>query len=290
VPEAATAVYVCYGTTSLDLSWIPGTVEVLIVHNDGLLAEDSCDHPRVRHLYPGGNIGFGAGVNLALPEVEGSRLVIVNPDTTLSAAHWDALAAGTPDEIVVVRLIDSSGRPTSPVNRYPSPLVALLTGFRAGRLMPRGSRRRILFSRLLPGWGKDHAAFMTTDTGTWDLRTYWAAAPLISMATDRVRAVAGFDAAYFLYMEDVDFCRRLGHAYPGMQIRMASSPPGIHAVGGSVDAIGAAARDLRYLSSISTYASRQRGWAWRLAGAGLACRKMWLEARSRPASGEGFAA
>jgi GT2 family glycosyltransferase len=282
--EQATALYICYGTTSLNLTWIPDSVEVVVVHNDELLAEASCAHRRVRHLYPGTNIGFGAGVNLALPQVEGSRLIIVNPDTALRREHWDGLAGGAPEEIVVVPLVDASERPTSLINRYPTATVALLTGFRAGRLLPRGSRRRVLASLLIGRWGTDHSSLVTATTGRWDLRTYWASAAVLSVATDRIRSIDGFDPAYFLYMEDVDLCRRLGEAYPLMQIRMASAPAGIHAVGGSIVASDAGARNLSYLSSILTYVSRQRGLGWRLVGIALSGRGHWLRARQSSAS------
>jgi GT2 family glycosyltransferase len=282
VNEETTALYVCYGTTSLDLTWIPESAGIVVVHNDELLAEASCTHPRVTHIHPGANLGFGSGVNVALAQVEGARLVIVNPDTVLTREHWDALAADGPDEIVICPLLDDSGRPTSLVNRYPNPMVALLTGFRAGRMMPRDSRRRMVLSRLLSGWGKDHVALMKSVAGVWDLKRYWASAPLFNVATERLRAVGGFDSDYFLYMEDLDLCRRLADTYPGMRIRMASVSPGIHAVGGSIDASGASARDLHYVSSIVIYASRQRGLGWRLVGAGLASRRKWLQAKIDP--------
>lgn len=282
--EQATALYVCYGTKSLDMSWIPDSVEVVVVHNDELLSEASCAHARVTHLHPGANLGFGAGVNLALPQIKGSRLVIINPDTALTRQHWDRLTDGTPEEVLVVPLIDASEGPTSVISRYPTAIVALLNGFRAGRLLPRGSRGRVLLSRLLGRWGSEHSSLMTATRGMWDLRTYWASGAVLSVATDRIRSVDGFDAAYFLYMEDVDLCRRLGEAYPSMRIRMASGPPGMHAVGGSGEERGARARDLSYLSSIRTYTSRQGGLGWRGVGVALAARGLWLREGQRRSS------
>ena len=75
----ATVVVVAYGVNALLLDWVPATVPVVVVHNDDLLTVSSVDHPAVTHLFPGTNVGFGAGVNAALERVTTSRWCFAIP-------------------------------------------------------------------------------------------------------------------------------------------------------------------------------------------------------------------
>jgi N-acetylglucosaminyl-diphospho-decaprenol L-rhamnosyltransferase len=272
-PGDATVIYVAFRTPSLDLSWIPTDGRVVVVHNDRSLDPASCAHPSVEHVLNDANVGFGAGVNRALPLVGTGRVILCNPDTVLNPAHWDALATGSVEEIVTLPLRQPDGRPTSVVNRYPTPLSLVLTGWGVGRLFPRGGRGRHVLAGLLGKWGRHHEALLHATSGRWPLSDYWVSAAVVSVDAGRLRAVGGFDEQYFLYLEDIDLCRRLAARFPGMMIRMDEVGPGEHKVGGSAHHAGhKRAVKSHYLDSARRYARAEPRTAWRLAELALAVR------------------
>jgi N-acetylglucosaminyl-diphospho-decaprenol L-rhamnosyltransferase len=278
----ATVVVVAYRTRSLDLSWVPSNAPVIVVHNDDALAEAAVDHRNVRHLRSAGNVGFGAAVNAALPLVDTERVVLSNPDVVARAEHWQALSCAPNDEVVAVPLLDGSGRLTSVVNAYPTPSSTLLTAYRVGRVFPRGSRVRELLARGLGAWGHSHVGLASASGVVLPLSSHWASGALLSVATQRLRDVNGFDPAYFLYMEDVDLCRRLAARHPGMVVRIADVASAQHAVGGSATAASQRITvDRHYLTSIRRYAAGQRGVAWRALDMALAPRALELALRAR---------
>lgn len=248
----ATVVYVVFGNDSIDLSWIPsGAAEVLVVHNDGE-ARTSAEGAAldIVHLVPPGNLGFGAGVNLAAEHASRHRLLLVNPDTRLAPEHWTALTHDVDeDDVVTIPLIDDKGVMTYSVRPYPTPIVHLLGGFRVGRLAPRSSRLRA--SPALP-----------THEQAFALSTHWASGAALSLPIERFRRCGGFDPAFFLYYEDVDLCARMATAFSSMQVRLRSTTPGIHTVGAS----GRRSREVERirLESAIEWSRRQRGLAWRV--------------------------
>lgn len=251
----ATVVVVAYRTAALDLGWLPADVSALVVHNDAALDEQNVRHPMVRHLHPPANVGFGAAVNLAAAEVRTERLVLVNPDVRLLPEHWPPLVAAGRDDVATVPLDDAAGAPTAVVAEYPGPLRFLLGAWRAGRLAPRGSRRR---ERLLPS-GRP--------PGSWSLDRCWVSGAVCSVDRDRFLSVGGFDPGYFLYYEDVDLCRRLARAFPGMRAVLADTAPGVHAVGGSAPRDEAAAVAKLRRAGARRYAAGNEGPAWRAVAA-----------------------
>jgi GT2 family glycosyltransferase len=255
-----TAVYVAYATSALDLSWIPEHERIVVVHNDDVLDRGLLARDDVIHVDAPGNVGFGAGVNLALPHVEG-RVVLCNPDAELTRAHWDALTEGVgPLDVVTVPLVDGDGAPTSVVSAYPTPLSHLVSAYRLGRWFPRGSRSRTWVARALGRWGRAHEESLRTPAGDWPLDERWVSGAVFSVDGKRLLAVGGFDDAYFLYYEDVDLCRRLVRSSANPRAVVADVAPGVHAVGGSADGDGAAARH-RFDSAIR-YAHEQSGPLW----------------------------
>lgn len=271
----ATVVLVAYGVDALDLGWIPASVPVIVVHNDDHLSPTAVDRPAVAHLFPGSNLGFGAGVNAALERVTTSRVVLCNPDIRADHRHWAALQSDDPRQLVVVDQVDATGRPASVVNRYPTPAATLLTALRAGRIAPRGSRRRQWLSILLGRWGRAHAdsldAFTQKVPATdrqYRLAEHWPSAALVSIDTALFRDVGGFDEGYFLYWEDVDLARRLAAAAPEATVKVAAVPPAIHLVGGSVFDYATRREVVRQRwRSAHRYATSQSGAQWQFAAA-----------------------
>jgi N-acetylglucosaminyl-diphospho-decaprenol L-rhamnosyltransferase len=256
----STAVYVAYATRTLDLSWIPEHERVVIVHNDDLLDRQSLGRHDVIHVEAPGNVGFGAGVNLALPHVEG-RVVLCNPDVELTPAHWAALTDHVqPADVVTVPLVDGDGTPTSVVSAYPTPVSHLLSAYRLGRWFPRGSRSRSWMTRLLGRWGRAHEDSLRTPVGSWPLTERWVSGAVFSVDHLRLLTVGGFDDAYFLYYEDVDLCRRLARSSTSPRAVVAEVVPAVHAVGGSDKGDGTPGRH-RFDSAIQ-YAHEQTGWLW----------------------------
>jgi N-acetylglucosaminyl-diphospho-decaprenol L-rhamnosyltransferase len=268
----ATAVYVVYRTPHLDLSWIPDGSRVVVVHNDASLDPDSCSHPNVRHVLAAANEGFGAGVNLALPLVDTTRTVLVNPDMELTREHWAALADGVRDEVVTLALVDQNRNATSMVNRYPGPAEMVLMGYRVGRWFPRHGRLRHMLAPLLGRGGAAHVESLRQTSGRWPLTDHWFSAAVCSIDTEALRAIGGFDTTYFLYFEDVDLARRLGRRFPSMTVRMADTAPAVHAVGGSAVGTAQAVVERHRLESARRYSSRQSGRGWKLAEAALKLR------------------
>jgi N-acetylglucosaminyl-diphospho-decaprenol L-rhamnosyltransferase len=268
----ATVVIVAYRTTSLDLSWLPAGVPVVLVHNDDGLDPAGVAHSPVTHLRSGRNIGFGAAVNRAATAVTTPRLVLVNPDVDLAPLHWEALAGAVPDEVLTVPLDDDRGRPTVVAGPYPTAATHLLGGLRAGRLAPRGSRRRAVADRLRRVVG---GAPTENPTGAWPLARRWVSGAVMSLPLGPFRAVGGFDERYFLYYEDVDLCARLAASDASLRARVAATPPGRHRVGASArdsSAVGATTGAHR-LESAVTYAAARRGAGWTATRGLLAARQ-----------------
>lgn len=271
----ATAVYVVFENNALDLSWIPEDETVIVVHNDRSLDPASCVHPTVTHLFSSHNVGFGAGVNMALGDVGTERVVICNPDTVLHDTHWEALAEGSPDVIGSLPIVEPDGTPTSVVNHYPTAASLVLTGWRAGRLLKRGGSPRRALTKLLGTWGREHDALLG-GSGEWPLTDYWASGAILSVDAARLREVGGLDERYFLYFEDVDLCGRLSRRFPDMTVRVPSILPAVHQVRGSAPG-GSRSSDRHHLASARRWAGAQQGWKWRAVDVALAPRSWWLE-------------
>lgn len=266
--DLPTVLVVLYSTPVLDLSALPRGSLVVLVHNDGSLREVRGDGLRISHVRPGGNVGFGAGVNAGLEHVSTSRVLLCNPDVRLQPEHWQALAApAAAHEVVTLPQVDAAGAPGSTVNRYPGPLVTLLQLASIGRLAPRGSLRRRALTRLLGSYGTSHRELLDPAERRLRLSEHWASGSLLSLDCERLRAIGGFDEEYFLYVEDVDLCHRLAAAYPDSELVVRPiGCPVLHAVGGSAGDLTTKAMVRRErLRSAQLYSRNGQGFAWALA-------------------------
>jgi GT2 family glycosyltransferase len=171
-----------------------------------------------RCLCPGRNLGFGAGHNLALRSLNSKAApyhLILNPDIAMERGTVTELVAvmeASPQVgLLMPQVLYPDGSTQHLCKLLPTPLDLLLRRFTGGPL-------RWLFG--------DRMAL-------YDLRNVDLSSPMYVpvlsgcfMLARRaiLESIGGFDERFFLYMEDVDLCRRMGDVtqllfYPAVSVQ-----------------------------------------------------------------------
>lgn len=170
------------------------SAEVTIVDNGSppeereVLESTAAEEPRMRVLTPGGNLGYGAAVNLGLRGGRAPLVCASNADVAPepeALAHLASVAESVPDAGMVGPVF--VGGTQHYHSRLPGRGALLLRPFigSAGRAMPRTPRP----GETLPVGQVSGACFVMTREA-WD-------------------AAGGFDEGYFLWYDDVDLAKRL---------------------------------------------------------------------------------
>jgi N-acetylglucosaminyl-diphospho-decaprenol L-rhamnosyltransferase len=149
------------------------------------------------------NIGFSAANNLVLRESEAGAVLLLNPDTEVYAGTLDAaLGRLRSDEqigMVGVKLLTESGELDHACKRsFPTPLSALAHFTGLGR---RGGASSALSQYRATHLGDDEPGEVDAVNGAFML-----------CRAEAVREVGLLDEGYWLYMEDLDWCRRFWQA------------------------------------------------------------------------------
>jgi GT2 family glycosyltransferase len=179
-----------------------------VVNNGG--AEKACALASSlggRCLHPARNLGYGAAHNLAWRDLtaEGEPFhVILNPDISLESGTLAELArimAQLPEAgLLMPRIVYPDGREQRLCKLLPTPFDLVL--------------RRFL--------GKTGSAFFKNRCARYELHSLDMSVPrevpclsgcFMFLRAAALREVGFFDERYFMYMEDVDLCRRIGSRY-----------------------------------------------------------------------------
>ncbi len=148
-----------------------------------------------------GNVGYGAGNNLAFAHAPADFHLILNPDVALDreaiAAGLVHLAAHRDCAMVTPVATAPSGEPLYLVKSYPSVFMLFLRGFAPGFL-------RTLFSARLAAYERADLAY---DAPLADARIVSGCFMLVR--GEALRRAGGFDPGYFLYFEDFDLSWRI---------------------------------------------------------------------------------
>lgn len=179
------------------------------------------EFPRVR-LLRRGNIGFSAANNLALRESEAEAVLLLNPDTEIYAGTLDAalarLRADPRIGMVGVKLLTESGELDHACKRsFPTPTAALAHFTGLGRREDAGSA---LSQYRATHLGDDEPGEVDAVNGAFML-----------CRAEAVRQVGLLDEGYWLYMEDLDWCRRFWQA--GWKVFYEPAGTALHVKGGS---------------------------------------------------------
>lgn len=150
-----------------------------------------------RLIDTGANLGYAGGVNAALRDASGQYIYILNPDCLLTDANVVRILEemdSDPDwAIAGPRVMDESGRLQPSCRRFPRPWTFLLV--------------RSVFSRL-PGAGYERNRYLMSDYDHGSARNVdWVSGGATIVKAAALERLGGMDERYFLYMEDVDWCR-----------------------------------------------------------------------------------
>lgn len=257
----------------------PADASVIVVDNDS--PDRSAEIARAHQSRPlllasPTNVGFGGACNLAIDASHADLMFFVNPDARIrrgTTAHLLAAIAGDPSVAVAgPRIEDPEGD-----------LEAASAGFEPSLRSVMG---HFLLLARLPWLGRVFPP-LQLPPGSPAQRVDWVSGAAFMARRDALGQVGGFDASMFLYMEDVDLCRRLrglGHAIryePGVAVD--------HELGGSqgVD------QSARWFTAFHAYVLGQRGAPYArlvsaIAAVGLGVRAAILT-RRRPAHAQRLA-
>ena len=140
------------------------------------------------------NEGFAAAVNRGADRVESEWILLLNPDVSVEDGFLDdvlratdrAVRADATTGVVGFQLRDSDGSPQASAGSFPTFASTL-----AGLFRPRSRRK---------------CRHLETDA-RHDVE--WVTGGCLLARRDCFRELNGMDERYFLYYEDVDFCRRV---------------------------------------------------------------------------------
>ena len=200
-----------------------GNVQMDVVVVDSGSSDDTIDlvsreFPDVRVL-AAENRGFAAANNRGLEVVDAEWILFLNPDTKILSGTLEELVsvlrARPTVGIAGVRQIDENGVLDATMRRYPSVVRSLSAGLGGERLPFDASW---LGERVLEAELYDR-----------ETRCDWTSGSFMLIRRAALDDVGNMDERFFLYCEEIDFCRRIQQAgwevvhFPQMTISHESS-------------------------------------------------------------------
>ncbi|HMD84904.1 MAG TPA: glycosyltransferase family 2 protein [Terriglobia bacterium] len=200
------------------------SMEIIVVDNastDGTPEMIEARFPGVKLIRSGENLGFAKANNLAIRQCRGRYISLVNPDVKVLPGCLDALAdfldqhptAGN----VGPRILNPDGSLQSSCRRYPT----LWNNFcSAAGLATAFKKSRVFAGEHMFYFPHDRTAPVDVLVGC-----FWM------VRREAFEAVGLLDEGFFVYGEDIDWCRRCRKA--GWQVVFFPGGEAIHARGGA---------------------------------------------------------
>jgi hypothetical protein len=267
----------------------PGGIEVIVVDNAS--TDDTVDmvrtqFPQVHLIANTDNRGFPAANNQGIARAQGRYILLLNPDTEVvddALATLVAFADAHPDVgIVGPQLLNDDGSVQSSRRRLPTLTTALFESTWFQPLAP----RRVL---------ERYYVLDRRDDQIQDVDWLYGAA--LMARREAVEQVGQMDEGFFMYSEELDWCRRFQEA--GWRVVYLPTAQIIHYGGKSSEQV-VAARHIHFQTSKVRYFRKFHGplvgeglrlfllanYVWQL---GLEALK-WLLGHKRPLRAERIAA
>lgn len=181
-----------------------GSVSVLFIvdnSNEDSLSE-LCDNQRIRYIFNNANLGFGPAHNIAFEEaykLKSNYHIILNPDlhfepSIITDMIYRAISDPTIG-LIMPKIVYPDGLTQHLCKLLPSPTDLILR-----RFLPVKKINEFLRNRYeLRFFSYNEEATIPSLSGCF-----------MVVRTSVLRSVEGFDERFFMYLEDVDLCRRIG--------------------------------------------------------------------------------
>jgi GT2 family glycosyltransferase len=225
-------------------------VEIIVVDNGS--TDDSVqmvhdEFPAVRLIENRANLGFARANNLGIAETHGRYVLLLNPDAEVASgtlATMLAFADAHPDiGLIGPQLINADGSVQSSRRRFPTIATAV---FESTWLEPWAP------SRILDRYYvRDRRDNVTQDVD-------WVQGAALFVRRDVIEQVGGMDEQFFMYSEELDWCRQIKDA--GWRIVYYPEAQVVHHGGKSSDQV-VAARHIYFQTSKVLYFRKYHG-AW----------------------------
>lgn len=151
--------------------------------------------PSVSTIHNESNAGFAAAANKGAAKATSSWILFINPDVHPSAGQVAELVDGVDGSTAVVAPLQVDG-PGGPLQES--------GGYRPGL-------GRFLLWSVIPGsmHGK-LGPWLAPPFPTADTDIPWVSGAMMAVRREVFETAGGFDERFFLFLEDVDLCRRIG--------------------------------------------------------------------------------
>lgn len=225
------------------------TAEVYVVDNasaDSSVAMVRGGFPQAKLIASSKNLGFTKGNNLALSRCQGRNILLLNPDAYLTdeaiARMLDYMETNPDVGVLGPKMFYGDGTYQSSRRRFPTLLTALMESTLLEQWFPRNR------------WVRAYRMADTPDGQTQDVD--WVMGACMLVRGEAVQCVGVLDERFFMYSEELDWCRRIARA--GWRIVYLPGATVVHHEGQSSDQ-AAGARHIHFETSKVLYFRKHHG-------------------------------
>lgn len=223
-------------------------VEIIVVDNastDGTVAMVRETYPSVRCTANAINRGFAAANNQAIAQATGRYVLLLNPDTEAHAGSIEGvvsyLDAHADIGLFGSTILNADGSLQRSVRSDPTLVALALLFLKLHAVFPNARPLAGYFARSF-----DYAREA-------DVEQLMGA--YLAIRRDALRDIGLLDAGYFLWFEEVDYCKRARDA--GWKVRYAPHMPITHKGGESFRKLGNVRQQYFFVTSALRYADKQ---------------------------------
>lgn len=229
--------------------------EIVVVDNGS--SDDSVEVAAqyTRHVIRSSNVGFGKAINAAAEQFpHAESYLLLNPDAALTPDAYAELVRTLRDDAKIGVVAPQMRYADGEAGISAGPDVSLakewLAALRVDHMVPGRVKQELAKSQLLRN-RLPMLAYLDKTGSAEAADVAWVSGFCMLVRADAFRAINGFDPTFFLYFEDVDFCKRLRAA--NWRVVSVGTASAMHRESTSTGAVG---KNRLYRSGLVTYVDK----------------------------------